>query len=125
MNMGSARILRGWPRWTCLAALVAMMLADRSLTRVDRVTRLSGVPARTLQRLFRHYVGAPPKWVLARYRLHDAAERLGNEPGVPVAAVAADAGYFDQAHFCRDFKALLGVTPAQYAAQCRPECPAD
>jgi AraC-like DNA-binding protein len=69
--------------------------------------------------LFRRYLGASPEWVLARYRLHDAAARLEREPGVPIAAVAAAVGYFDQAHFCREFKALLAVTPAEYAAQCR------
>jgi AraC-like DNA-binding protein len=71
-----------------------------------------------LQRLFSHYVGASPKWVLTRYRLHDAAERLERDPGVSVATVATAAGYFDQAHFNHAFKALLGITPAQYAAQC-------
>jgi hypothetical protein len=68
--------------------------------------------------------GASPKWVLARYQLHDAAARLEREPGVPIAAVVADAGYFDQAHFDHEFKALLGLTPAQYAAQCHNRPPA-
>jgi len=98
--------------------VVADMLTDPSMVRVEQVTRAHGVSARTLQRLFRHYVGASPKWVLSRYRLHDAAERLERDSGVPVATVAAAAGYFDQAHFNHEFKALLGITPAQYAAQC-------
>jgi len=33
--------------------------------------------------------------------------------------VATAAGYFDQAHFGHEFKALLDVTPAEYAAQRR------
>jgi len=107
------------PGYELVLAVVTSMLEDRSLIRVGQVTRRHGVSARTLQRLFRHYVGASPKWVLARYRLHDAATRLEHEPGIPIAAVAADAGYFDHAHFCHEFKALLGLTPAEYAAQCR------
>ncbi len=31
------------------------------------------------------------------------------------AATALELGYFDQAHFIRDFKALIGASPAQYA----------
>jgi len=106
------------PGYDLVLAVVTAMLQDRSLIRVGQVTRSHGVSARTLQRLFRRYVGASPKWVLARYRLHDAATRLEREHGVPIAAVAADAGYFDHAHFCHEFKALLGLTPAEYAAQC-------
>ena len=115
------------PGYDVVLALVTEMLEDRSLIRVGQLTRRHGVSERTLQRLFRHYVGASPKWVLARYRLHDAAERLECEPGVPIAAVAASAGYFDQAHFGHEFKALLDVTPAEYAAQCRdaPSASAD
>ena len=107
------------PGYDRVLELMTEMLQDRSLIRVGQLTRKHGLSERTLQRLFRHYVGASPKWVLARYRLHDAAARLEREPGVPVAAVAAAAGYFDQAHFCHEFKALLDVTPAEYAAQCR------
>ncbi|MGN6796188.1 MAG: AraC family transcriptional regulator [Streptosporangiaceae bacterium] len=35
-----------------------------------------------------------------------------------VATVAAAAGYFDRAHFSHELNALLGITPAQYGAQC-------
>jgi len=112
------------PGYELVLAVVTAMLEDRSLIRVGQVTRSHGVSARTLQRLFRRYVGASPKWVLARYRLHDAATRLEREPDVPIAAVAADAGYFDHAHFCHEFKALLGLTPAQYATQCHRAPPA-
>ena len=107
------------PGYDLVLALVTEMLEDRSLIRVGQLTRRHGMSERTLQRLFRRYVGASPKWVLARYRLHDAAAWLEREPGVPIAAVAAAVGYFDQAHFCREFKALLAVTPTEYAAQCR------
>ena len=34
--------------------------------------------------------------------------------------VAYDGGYYDQAHFNRDFRALAGVTPRQYAACIAP-----
>ena len=110
------------PAYQLVLSVVADMLQDKSLVRVAQVTRRHGVSPRTLQRLFNRYVGASPKWVLTRNRLHDAAERLEREPGVPVAAVAAAAGYFDQAHFNHEFKALLRITPAQYAAQCAPRC---
>jgi AraC-like DNA-binding protein len=33
------------------------------------------------------------------------------------AGLAADLGYADQAHFTRDFTAMFGETPTQYAAR--------
>jgi AraC-like DNA-binding protein len=77
-----------------------------------------GIPARTLQRLFNRYVGVSPKWVLRRYRLHEAAARLAEPPPGSWAQVAAELGYVDQAHFINDFTAAVGMTPAQYAAAC-------
>jgi AraC-like DNA-binding protein len=53
--------------------------------------------------------------VLQRYRLHEVLERLA--PGQPVAdwtALALELGWFDQAHFIRDFRALTGTTPTAY-----------
>jgi AraC-like DNA-binding protein len=32
--------------------------------------------------------------------------------------LALDLGYFDQAHFIKDFKAVVGRSPAEYAAMC-------
>jgi hypothetical protein len=59
---------------------------------------------RSLQRLFRRYVGVSPKWVLRRYQLHEAAERIAEGRDGGAAATAPELGYFDQAHFVRDFK---------------------
>jgi AraC-like DNA-binding protein len=33
---------------------------------------------------------------------------------VNLAALAQDLGYFDQAHFTRDFKQITGATPGRY-----------
>jgi AraC-like DNA-binding protein len=70
---------------------------------------------RTLQRLFATYVGVSPKWVIQRYRLHEAAEQLAADPSINQASLAAELGYSDQAHFVRDFKRIVGMTPAAYA----------
>lgn len=50
-----------------------------------------------------------------RYRLHEAAERLADEPGADLADLASELGYADQAHFVRDFKRPIGHPPGAYA----------
>lgn len=97
------------------ADIVATIAAHPELTRVDDLARRCGTSVRQLQRLFAEYVGVGPKWVIRRYRLREVTARL--ESGAPVdwAALAADLGYADQAHFARDFKDLFGEPPTAYA----------
>jgi AraC-like DNA-binding protein len=105
---------RSDPRYVLLLDVVADMLADHSLLTVADVADRHAVTVRTLQRLFTHYVGVGPKWVLARYRLHDAVADLdAGRPGT-LTELAVRYGWYDQAHFARDFTALVGVTPGQY-----------
>jgi AraC-like DNA-binding protein len=54
--------------------------------------------------------------VIQRHRLLEAAERIGQaEPSAGYADLALELGYSDQAHFVRNFKAIVGVTPGAYA----------
>ncbi len=87
--------------------------------RVAEIAAHHDVSVRTVQRLFSEYVGVGPKWVLQRYRLHEALAQLHTGPDTDWASVALGLGYYDQAHFIRDFRALVGRTPAQYARERR------
>ncbi|WP_245718038.1 AraC family transcriptional regulator [Nocardia miyunensis] len=98
-----------------LLRMIAAMESDRDLLRVDQVAERFDVPIRTLQRLFRRYVGANPKWVLRRYRLQDGAQLLADGRTEDLAALALDLGYFDQAHFSREFALEVGMAPLEYA----------
>ncbi|MET8545683.1 DUF6597 domain-containing transcriptional factor [Kitasatospora sp. NPDC004799] len=97
------------------AAAVDRITGRPDLCRVDELAAELGLTVRRLQRLFAEYVGASPKWVLRRARLHEAAERAGTDGGLDLAALAAELGYADQAHLTRDFTAAVGVPPARYA----------
>jgi AraC-like DNA-binding protein len=107
------------PQVALVQRIVAALLHDRTIARVEDVTGMFGINPRTLQRLFQRYVGVSPKWVLRRYRLHEAAAVLARERHRPWAEVAAELGYFDQSHFIRDFTAAIGMTPGAYAQACR------
>jgi AraC-like DNA-binding protein len=96
--------------------LVALIIGDPALHRVDQLAQASGLTPRTLQRLFAEYVGVSPKWVMRRSRLHEAAQRADSGDPIDWGQLAADLGYADQAHLTRDFTATLGVSPARYSA---------
>ena len=97
-----------------LLDVVSTMLDDRSLVRVAQVEERCGIGTRALQRLFQRYVGVSPKWVLARYRIHDAVTDLDAGYTGTLADLAAHYGWFDQAHFTREFTDLIGVPPGAY-----------
>lgn len=101
-----------------LHRMIAALLAEPAGLRAADLAERYGMSQRTLQRLFRRYVGVGPKWVLQRYRVHQAAELLADGEHDDWAAMAVDLGYFDQAHFVNDFRAVVGTTPAQYVAAC-------
>ncbi|WP_280252505.1 helix-turn-helix domain-containing protein [Nocardia abscessus] len=103
------------PTYRLVLRIVEAMATDQELTRVDQIAERFDVPARTLQRMFRRYVGAGPKWVLRRYRLQDGADLLAKGRIDDLAALAAELGYFDQAHFSREFTAEVGMAPLEYA----------
>ena len=95
--------------------IVERITSDGAVLAVGDVARPFGISPRTLQRLFREYVGVGPKWVIKRFRLHDAVERLAAGEPADWARLARELGYFDQAHLIHDFKAMIGRTPAEYA----------
>lgn len=102
------------PQATLAMELVDRVRTDRSVRRVGQLARSAGLSPRTLQRLFSAYVGVGPKWVILRYRIHEALERAESEPAVDWARLAADLGYSDQAHLVRDFTATVGVPPTAF-----------
>jgi AraC-like DNA-binding protein len=75
---------------------------------------ISGLNPRRLQRLFRKHVGASPKWVIQRYRLHKAIARVQAGIAFSWKALALELGYFDQVHFVRDFRHMVGMSPGEY-----------
>ncbi len=97
--------------------LMERVARDRSFVRVEQVSEIAGGDVRALQRCFRKYVGVSPKWVIQRYRLHEAAEQLKARRPPTLAALAASLGYADQAHFARDFKLTVGQTPRAFARE--------
>ena len=97
------------------ADIVALVQAEPQLTRVDELAARAGVGIRRLQRLFAEYVGLGPKWVIRRYRLHEVGERLASGVDIDWVRLAGELGYADQAHFIRDFTAIVGESPTRYA----------
>jgi AraC-like DNA-binding protein len=99
--------------------LIAWIEESPEVLRVSQVCERFGLGERALQRLTRRRVGLSPKWLIQRRRLHEAAGAMAGAAQIDLAALAADLGYSDQAHFTRDFRTVTGMTPGRFAAQPR------
>lgn len=107
------------PRAELAAQIVSIAMDERDIIKAEQLSERTDMSLRRLQRLFRRYVGVGPKWVIKRFRLQEAAERIEHEPDLALTDLAVELGYFDQAHFIKDFKAVLGQTPAEYRTAAR------
>ncbi|HXN84057.1 MAG TPA: AraC family transcriptional regulator [Myxococcales bacterium] len=81
--------------------------------RLEDVARVAGVHPMQVARTFRAAHGESVAASLRRRRVLWAAERIaaGREP---LSAIALEAGFCDQAHFCRIFRKVTGRTPGSF-----------
>jgi AraC-like DNA-binding protein len=91
-----------------LDAHKARVVHSRELEAVTGLTRYA------LARQFRIMLGTSPYRYLMMRRLDVARAQMHRDR--PLAEVAAEAGFADQAHFTRSFRAAFGLTPARYRA---------
>jgi AraC-like DNA-binding protein len=97
-----------------VAVAMAAVEANPSL-QMAQVRRLAGLPTRRMIALFRAEVGLAPKAYARVRRLQAVLRHLGG--GTAGARIAADTGYFDQAHLVREFRSFTAMTPTQYGRQ--------
>jgi AraC-like DNA-binding protein len=83
-----------------------------SLAQLTAITNLSPF---YLLRVFGNQVGCPPHEYQTQVRIAHARKLI--RKGNPISAVALDTGFFDQSHFSRNFKRIVGVPPGQYYSQ--------
>lgn len=119
------------PPGRVLATFEAWLLTRLQLAQVDRavvfacaalsegaavaaVAERLGMSSRTLRRRFNPAVGLGPKRFGRLARFQRAARRIAAGAVDDWAGFALDAGYFDQAHFNREFRAFSGLTPTAF-----------
>lgn len=79
-----------------------------------------GCSRRHLVAQVREQLGLPPKTIARVLRFNRAVARLRRDDGSRFAEIAADCGYYDQAHLNRDFRAFAGDAPTAFLARRLP-----
>lgn len=96
-----------------LQSMVALIKSNPDINRVEQLATETGLSVRAIQRRFQQFLGLQPKWLIRKYRMHQALAMLEREQ-IDIADIVVMLDYSDQSHLIRDFKDMLGVTPRQY-----------
>jgi AraC-like DNA-binding protein len=83
---------------------------------VDTLITGSGMSARSVERMAKRIYGASPKLLARKYRALQTAVQIGNGEVSGWSDLAAS-GFYDQAHFIREFKQFTGLTPKRFQAE--------
>ncbi|MCK6602759.1 MAG: helix-turn-helix domain-containing protein [Bacteroidetes bacterium] len=97
-----------------IADVFSEAIKNPAMVRAEDLAAVAEVSLRHLERVFRQRVGVSPKWVINRYRMHEILALLDEKKEVNWTQFALELGYFDQAHFSREFKKMTGYSPGKY-----------
>ncbi|MCZ8215282.1 MAG: helix-turn-helix domain-containing protein, partial [Cyclobacteriaceae bacterium] len=101
---------------TITAASVDALLTLKGQLSVDQMAERQTISRRQLERRFATTVGLSPKQLSKIIRLQHTLKNMEENPSNNLASLAVENGYFDQAHFIKDFKEFTGMTPKQFFA---------
>jgi AraC-like DNA-binding protein len=104
---------------------LAVLRATDGRAPFSEVASAAELSQRHVERLFARELGFPPKTVARVLRFQRALRCLMRTPEEPLGALAVAVGYFDQAHFVRDFKQFTGGIPRGYRGYYPPAAPTD
>lgn len=90
-----------------------LIFSKNGMITIGEIIGTIGIGERQLERLFRKYVGLSPKFYCRIIRFNYIFQ-LMQEQSPRLIDLTYDAGFFDQSHFIRNFKAFTGEDPSRY-----------
>jgi AraC-like DNA-binding protein len=93
---------------------IAALVSSQGDLRVEDLANMSNLSPRQFRRQCLNLTGLTPKRLARVLRFRAATTHAGASTRPDWARLAAECGYYDQAHLIRDFTQLAGRTPAQH-----------
>lgn len=81
---------------------------------VDDIGKVACLSNKQLERYFTKYIGMSPKQYLKIVRFQKVLKTKELNEDLSLTSLAHDCGYYDQAHFIKDFKLITGMTPKAF-----------
>lgn len=94
-----------------------MIFDSHGQVKVSEICDAVNVSRQHIHQYFKEKIGLSPKAYAKIVRLRHTVDTIYTHKNKSLTQIALDAGYFDQAHFISDFKAILGQTPRSFFQQ--------
>lgn len=114
-----SRLNRAEPAHRAVGYALDVLAAAPSAPAIAQIERCIALSPPRFIEVFREEVGLTPKLYSRVQRFQHAARLMAAGACHGLAEVALAAGYYDQAHFTREFRAFSGLTPTAYQPQSR------
>jgi AraC-like DNA-binding protein len=111
-----ARMSRAHPLSPGIVWAWRQLEASRGSVSIGALAERLGWSRKHLAAKFREQIGLPPKTAARVLRFHQTVGLIERGAEMPWAAIAMRSGYYDQAHFIRDFTEFAGQTPTEFLA---------
>lgn len=101
--------------------LPALNFIGANFNREIPIPSLAGkcnLSVRQFERKFKEHLKTPPQQYIIKMRVHAACDELRGSKK-PIADIATDLGFYDQAAFSRQFRKHMGMTPLFYRKEFR------
>lgn len=108
------RLLQGREQHGVVPLSLAMLREGAGELRIPQVADRLAISQRQLERLFQAQVGISPQQYARLQRVERARQALRGSQVQTTTQLAFDLGYYDQAHFIREFREVIGITPTEY-----------
>ncbi len=97
--------------------IVEVISSQKGNCSVAQLASLNNQSERQFERIFKNSVGLSPKLFMKITRFGHVMSGLQQSRYESLSSLAHENGYYDQAHFIRDFKAITGTSPLKYTLE--------
>jgi len=108
------RLALGKERNVLIPASLTMLRQREGHLPIPELARALALSQRQLERLYQSQVGVSPKQYAQLLRVETARLALKHMTEQTTTTLAAELGFYDQSHFIREFRAVIGMTPYAY-----------
>jgi len=92
----------------------ARMICNSQIKSIQEISEKVNISQRQLERKFAELIGVSPKQYLRLTRIKKVIQMIEHNQSLNLTDIAYYCGYFDQAHFIKDFKHITDQTPSSY-----------